>query len=119
MLPNGARRSPDATWTLREKIQQLSQKSLEGYWHLCPDFIIELGNRKCPDRIRVLREKMLKWIANGAQLGWLIDSETKTVEIFRPDREPEVVAGPSHVKGEGPVESFTLDLLPVWDPIGN
>lgn len=115
VLPNGARRSPDAAWTSTGKIQQLSQKSLETYWHLCPDFIIELKSKT--DRMRVLREKMLEWIANGAQLGWLIDPETKTVEVYRPNRDPELLDGVNFVKGEGLVGGFTLDLLPVWNPL--
>ncbi|HEY3742632.1 MAG TPA: Uma2 family endonuclease [Bryobacteraceae bacterium] len=116
VLPNGARRSPDAAWTSKENIQRLSSENLEGYWHLCPDFIIELKSKT--DRLRVLREKMNEWIANGAQLAWLIDPETKTVEIFRPGRDVEVVTGADSVKGEGPVEGFTLELRSVWDPIG-
>lgn len=114
VLPNGARRSPDAAWTANDKVQKLSQQSFETFWHLCPDFVIELKSKT--DRLRVLREKMLEWIANGAQLGWLIDAETKTVEVYRSDREPELLTGVDSVKGEGPVEGFTLDLVRVWRP---
>src|SRR4051812_7429838 len=38
VLPNGARRSPDASWMPRSDLAQLSKESLEGYWHLCPAF---------------------------------------------------------------------------------
>ena len=38
----------------------------ERYWHLCPDFVIEV--RSQTDRWRTLREKMREWIDNGAQL---------------------------------------------------
>ena len=48
VLPNGSRRSPDAAWTSTRKIQQLSQQSLETYWRLCPDFIIELKSKTDP-----------------------------------------------------------------------
>lgn len=63
----------------------------------------------------VLRQKMVEWIENGAQLGWLIDPETKSVEIYRPNRDPELLAGVNSVNGAGPVEGFRLDLLPVWN----
>ena len=40
------------------------------------------------DRQRILREKMIEYIANGAQLGWLIDAGARTVELTsRPSRE--------------------------------
>lgn len=115
VLPNGARRSPDASWVPRVDIGRLEKESLEGYWHLCPAFAIEL--RSHSDRIRVLRGKMREYIENGARLGWLIDPETRSVEIYRPDREPEVLAGIESIAGEGPVAGFVLDLLPVWEPL--
>jgi Uma2 family endonuclease len=115
VLPNGARRAPDAAWTLSSRVRALDPKMLERYWHLCPDFVIEV--RSQTDRWRVLREKMREWIDNGAQLAWLIDPEVRTVEIYRPNGGVEVLANPESLKGEGPVEGLTLDLLPVWDPL--
>ena len=115
VLPNGARRSPDACWTSRAKIEQLTDESLRGYWHLCPDFVVELKSRT--DRIRALREKMAEWIDNGAQLGWLIDPDKRTAEIYRAGREPELLTEATTIHGEGPVEGFALDLSKVWDPL--
>ncbi|MES1258284.1 MAG: Uma2 family endonuclease [Acidobacteriota bacterium] len=115
VLPNGARRSPDASWTSKTDVRQLSKESFEGYWHLCPAFVIELRSQS--DRLRVLREKMREYIANGAQLGWLIDPEARTVEIYRLNREPELLAGIDSVAGETPVDGFMLDLRTVWDPL--
>ena len=117
VLPSGARRSPDAAWTLRSRIQQLDPKMIERYWHLCPEFVMEL--RSHTDRLRILREKMEEWIANGAHLGWLIDSERRVVEIYRPGGAPEIREAVNSVEGEAPVEGFTLDLRPVWDPLGS
>ena len=115
VLPNGARRSPDTSWTARDEVRKLPPESREGYWHLCPAFVIEL--RSHSDRVPVLRAKMQEYIANGAQLGWMIDPETRTVEIYRPDREPELRTGSNSVSGEGPMEGFVLDLRAVWDPL--
>jgi len=89
-------------------IPELSLESLEGYWQVCPAFVIEL--RSHPDRLRTLRAKMREYIENGAQLGWMIDPETKTVEVYRPDREPELLSGLELLAGEGPVDGFVLDL---------
>ena len=63
VLPNGARRSPDASWTRTEEVLQLPQESREGFWHLCPAFVIEL--RSHSDRLPVLKAKMLEYIDNG------------------------------------------------------
>src|SRR5215469_7273155 len=42
VLPSGARRSPDAAWIRKERIRRLDPKMLQRYWHLCPDFVIEV-----------------------------------------------------------------------------
>jgi Uma2 family endonuclease len=115
VLPNGARRAPDAAWTLKSRVLAMDRASLNGFWRLCPDFVIEL--RSQTDRLPVLRAKMQEWIDNGAQLGWLIDPERGAVEIYRPGHEPEVRSGLDRVAGEQPVEGFELDLRPVWEPL--
>jgi Uma2 family endonuclease len=115
VLPNGARRSPDAAWTLNQRIVEQHSGSYEGYWHLCPNFVIELKSNT--DRIATLRLKMREWVGNGAELAWLIDPECRAVEIYRPGRDPETLVGVQSLAGEGSVEGFILDLQPVWVPL--
>lgn len=71
-LPNGATRSPDASWVTRARLAILSAKQKKEYFPLCPDFVIELPS--ATDRLNRLKEKMEEYIANGAQLGWLIST---------------------------------------------
>jgi Uma2 family endonuclease len=115
LLPNGARRSPDASWTPKDEIRKLPDSSREGYWHLCPAFVIEL--RSNSDRLPMLREKMEEYLVNGARLGWLIDPESRTVEVYRPDRAPETFIAIDSISGEGLFEGFVPDLRTVWDPL--
>ena len=115
VLPNGARRSPDAAWTLKSRIQQLDPASREGFWHLCPDFVIEL--RSPSDRPRAIREKMREWIANGAQLAWLIEPSERAITIYRASGEPETLRADESIAGEGAVQGFVLSLPMVWDPL--
>jgi Uma2 family endonuclease len=115
VLPNGARRSPDAAWIFKHRIKDLDPAAFSRYWPVCPNFVIEL--RSQTDRIRILREKMGEWLASGAQLGWLIDPEVRTLEIYRPGFETETRSCASSVAGGGPIEGFVLDLGPVWDPL--
>ena len=61
---------------------------------------------------------MAEWIANGTQLGWLINPDTRTVEVYRSGREPEVLTAVDSVRGEGPVDGFVLDLRRIWNPLG-
>src|SRR6266568_2912829 len=111
-LPNGARRSPDASWIRKDRVAALPKKQQEGFYHLCPDFVIEL--RSSTDRINRLEAKMEEYIANGAELGWLIDPEERAVWIYRPGRAAECVVNAERIPGEGPVADFVLDLAEIW-----
>lgn len=116
VLPNGARRSPDAAWTLKARVARLSPASREKYWRLSPDFVIEL--QPTTDRLRLVREKMQEWMANGLQLAWLINPENQSVTVYKPDGTMQVNTGIDSITGEGPVAGFSLDLTSVWNPLG-
>jgi Uma2 family endonuclease len=111
-LPNGADRSPDASWVKLERWQTLTAKEQEGFAPICPDFVVELRSKS--DNMEPLREKMREYIANGARLGWLIDRKNKKVEIYRHDRDVEILDNPSTVSGEDVLPGFILDLTDVW-----
>jgi len=117
VLPNGARRSPDASWTLKSRVKQLGQAKHKAFWHLCPDFVIEVKSDSYP--LKPLQRKMREYLEQGAQLGWLIDPETRSVEIYSPNREMEKRAGVDKLGGEVPVAGFVLDFKYVWDPLAD
>jgi len=111
-LPNGADRSPDASWVKLERWQALTQKEREGFAPLCPDFVMELRSKS--DNLEPLREKMREYMANGASLGWLIDRKNRKVEIYRQGPDVEVLDNPSTLSGEDVLPGFVLDLTEVW-----
>jgi Uma2 family endonuclease len=111
-LPNGARRSPDAFWIRKERVTALSPEQQEGYYHLCPDFVIEL--RSSMDRLCMIHTKMREYQDNGAELGWLIDPEEPAVWIYRAGRAPERLDHPERIEGEVPVAGFVLELTEIW-----
>jgi Uma2 family endonuclease len=117
VLPNGARRSPDASWTLKSRVEQLGAAKRKAFWHLCPDFVIEV--KSDTDRLKTVQKKMREYLEQGAQLGWLINPDDKTVEIYRPNGEVEKRSGIDKLEGEGPVAGFVLDLTCVWDPFAD
>ncbi len=62
-LPNGASRSPDASWVDKKKLASLTRQQRRGFLPLCPDFAIEL--RSPSDRLNEIHEKMEEWIEDG------------------------------------------------------
>jgi Uma2 family endonuclease len=112
-LPDGSMRSPDAAWLSKERWQSLSREQRRKFPPACPEFVIEL--RSPSDSVTELQEKMRSWIANGAQLGWLLDPEQKLAVVYRPGLEPEILQRPESLEAEGLMAGFRLDLRPVWE----
>jgi Uma2 family endonuclease len=113
ILPNRAARSPDASWIKTDRWESLTDKEQEQFPRLCPDFVVEL--RSQTDRLKTLQAKMEEYIANGAQLGWLIDPLERKVHVYRPSLEPEVLDDPETVSGEPLLNGFVLDVRSLWD----
>ncbi|UIE39845.1 Uma2 family endonuclease [Leptodesmis sichuanensis] len=107
-LPNGAIRSPDAAWICLERWESLTPEQRKKIVPLCPDFLVEL--RSPNDELEDLQAKMQEYLANGLKLGWLLDPDTQTVEIYRPDRAVEVLTNPTHLSGEDVLPGFCLNL---------
>jgi Uma2 family endonuclease len=112
-LPDGSMRAADAAWVALPRWKALSDADQSRYAPLCPDFVIEL--RSPSDSLTELREKMQQWIANGAQLAWLIDPIERAVSIYRPGEEPEVLRHPTSVQGNGVMAGFELVMARIWE----
>jgi Uma2 family endonuclease len=57
---------------------------------------------------------MDEYLANGAQLGLLIDPSSRQVYLYRPNREVECLDDPQSVKGDPVMPGFVLDLNQIW-----
>lgn len=113
VLPNGAKRSPDAFWITKKKYFALSEKEREQELaHIVPDFVVEL--RSSSDGLKKLKEKMLEYVENGVRLGWLIDPYEKKVHIYRENGEIEILENPEKVSGEDVLQGFELDLAEIF-----
>ncbi|NEQ52696.1 MAG: Uma2 family endonuclease [Leptolyngbya sp. SIO3F4] len=107
-LPNGAARSPDASWIGLDRWQALMPEQRQGFIPLCPDFVIEL--RSPSDSLVKLQEYM----ENGARLGWLIDPQNRRVEVYRSGQETVILENPETLSGEDVLVEFVLDLKRIW-----
>ncbi|NJM77988.1 MAG: Uma2 family endonuclease [Acaryochloridaceae cyanobacterium RU_4_10] len=107
ILPNGAIRSPDASWVKQDRLDALSPKP-EGFLPLAPDFVIEL--RSASDSAKDLRDKMKEYMDNGVRLGWFLNAKDKEVEVYGSGKEVEVLRSPTSLSGEGVLPGFVLDL---------
>lgn len=112
-LPNGAIFSPDAAWISHQRWNNLTAQQQDSFPPLCPDFAIELRSRTA--RMSPLRQKIQEYLDNGLALGWLIDTKNKKVEVYRQDREVEVLENTATLSAEDVLPGFILDLQGVWN----
>jgi Uma2 family endonuclease len=107
-LPNGAIRSPDAAWVSQARWEALTPEQRQKWVPLCPDFVVELKSNS--DDIEDLRLKMQEYLNNGLRLGWLIDPETQTVEVYRANQPVESLSNPTEIAAQDIMPGFVLSL---------
>lgn len=111
-LPNGATRSPDASWIKLARWNALTEEQKASFAPICPDFVIELRSKS--DTLSGLQDKMQEYIANGTSLGWLIDRKNRKVYIYRPHQALEILDNPETVSGEPELPGFVLRMAKIW-----
>ncbi|TAD79531.1 MAG: Uma2 family endonuclease [Oscillatoriales cyanobacterium] len=111
-LPNGAIRSPDASWVRRDRWEALSPEARSHFVPLCPDFVVELMSPS--DDLRTTQAKMQEYCDNGAQLSWLIDRGDRHIYIYWLGHDLECLAAPEAIAADPVLPSFVLDLQPIW-----
>ncbi len=110
VLPSGAVRSPDVTWIAQEKLAGLS--AAVTFPAIVPDFVIELRSKS--DSLTTLQAKMQEYRENGVRLGWLVNPQQKTVEIYRVgEATAEVQVSPGQLSGEDVLPGLVVDLSEV------
>lgn len=112
ILPNGAIRSPDASWVERSRYEALTPEQREKYLPLCPEFVIEL--RSPSDRLVTLQEKMVEYVENGARLGLLLDPARRRVYVYKPGEPVRELADPEEVSADPILPGFVLKPREVW-----
>ncbi|MEN9568759.1 MAG: hypothetical protein RLZZ69_3957 [Cyanobacteriota bacterium] len=100
--------SPDVSWIEKSRLDGID---ITGFIPIVPDFVIEL--RSPSDRLGVLQAKMLEYQRLGVKLALLINPQNKQVEIYRLDREIEVLDSPTAIDCQLLMPGFNLDLTEI------
>ena len=57
---------------------------------------------------------MEEYIANGLQLGWLIDPDNTAVYIYRAGAAPETLQNPVTLSGDPVLPGFLFNVAEIW-----
>lgn len=107
-LSDGSRIRPDALWLSPDQVASLPSVAEDGPITLCPAFVAEI--RSGTDTLPPLQRKMERYLANGAQLGWLIDPYRRRVYVYRPEVAVEVLEDPETVSGDPVMAGFVFEV---------
>ena len=111
-LSNGATRSPDVSWIKISRWNSLTAKQKRGFAPIDPDFVIELMSPT--DDLAITQNKMSEYINCGVKLGWLINPDEKQVEIYRLEKDKQVVINPSSLSSEDILPGLTMDFSDIF-----
>jgi Uma2 family endonuclease len=130
-LPDGSVLSPDAAVVRLERWQALTPEQRRGFPPLCPDLVVELVSPSVaagfsegvegPRGSETLRRKMAAYLANGAQLGWLLFPQQRAVEIWQPGADPaapvvmERMEAAELLEGGEWLPGLRLELAEIWE----
>lgn len=94
------------------KWEQLTPEQRRKFPPVCPEVMMEIESPS--DDMADLQAKLEIYLANGMQLGFLLDVPAETVYIYRPGQPAESVQGyDQELSGEPVRPSFQLDLRPL------
>ena len=106
---------PDVSWISPEtKAAWIAAGSPTdgGFAVLTPDFIIEVRSRS--QTLASQQQKMEDWRSWGVALGLLVDPESQTVHVYRPNADIAVHQRPATVSCEPELPGLTLDFSEIW-----
>ena len=107
-LPDGSRIRPDALWLSPEQVAALPPAREDRPITLCPAFVAEIVSGT--DTLPPLQRKMEIYMANGAQLGWLIDPYRRQVHVYQQDQDVEILDDPETVIGDPVMPGFVFEV---------
>ena len=112
LLPDGSIRFADASWMTHEQWDSLGEAQDGSTFPTCPTFVVQV--RSPGQTLTDQREKMEHWIGYGAMLGWLVDQNSASVWVYRPEQAPVQLERPDSVSGHPELPGLRIDFTNIW-----
>ncbi len=111
-LPNesGDVRAPDASFVRASRLPHPT----EDYGNCVPDLIFEVKSKR--DSVKKLREKIQDFLRWETQVGVLVDPQTRTMEVYRPNTEKIVLGDGDILEVPELLPGWKLFVVDVWAP---
>lgn len=97
-------RAPDVAFVAKDRVPGPAERS--GYFQGAPDLAVEV--RSPSDDDRAMKEKAREYLAAGSRMVWVVDPETETVTVHRPDAPPRGIDRRGMLDGGEVVPGFAV-----------
>jgi Uma2 family endonuclease len=85
-----------------------------GYPRLAPDLVAEVISLS--QTLPQLEQKADVWLRHGVRLVWLVNPETRTVEVWRPNSRPSTLHEGDTLTGEDVLPGLAVPLTAIFAP---
>ncbi len=105
-------REPDIAFTSAAKIPLGAR--ITGYAEVAPDLVVEVASPS--DSRREVHDKAHMWLNHGVRLVWVVQPETRTIEVYQPDEEILALGEQDALDGLDVLPDFSCDVSAVFGP---
>jgi Uma2 family endonuclease len=106
---------PDISFVSCERLKLILPHGMEGMFDAAPDLAVEVLSPS--DSITKSEKKMQLYLAHGARLGWMIDTKSKTVRVYRLGQPFELLRGHQALTGNSVLPGFRVSLAKIFQSI--
>ena len=104
-------REPDIAYFSAEKLSPSVR--FTGYAEVPPDLVVEIVSPS--DSPREVNDKAWMWLSYGVRLVWVVQPDTRTVDVYRPGRAVVTLDEHETLDGMDVLPGFTCAVREVFD----
>ncbi|MDE2932268.1 MAG: Uma2 family endonuclease [Chloroflexota bacterium] len=105
-------REPDIAFFPAEKMPLNAR--ITGYAEVAPDLVVEVASPS--DSRREVHDKAHMWLNHGVRLVWVVQPETRTVDVYRPDQAVATLGEKDALDGLDVLPGFACEVSAVFGP---
>ncbi len=105
-------REPDIAFFSAERMPLNAR--ITGYAEVPPDLVVEVASPS--DSRREVHDKAHMWLNHGVRLVWVVQPETRTVDVYGPAEEIATLGEQDTLDGLDVLPGFSCDVSAVFGP---
>lgn len=105
-------RRPDTSFIRYGRLSE--QRLPDGHIRIAPDLAVEVVSPN--DLFIEVREKVEEYLRAGVRLVWVIEPESRTIELFRPDGSVAMLRKEQELDGEDVLPGFRCAVAALFPP---